>query len=68
MFSGQPVLRPPTNIATVMAMSSANNMNLFNNINTNCSFINATSDLLNKQIFTNALAGLPLTVFVGKKN
>jgi hypothetical protein len=63
---GAPVMRGPSSIANIVQMQTSNNMNLFNNINTNSSFINQTSDMLNKTIFCNAFAGLSLTIFVGK--
>eukprot|EP01033_Poteriospumella_lacustris_P010613 gene10613-7554_t len=55
-----PVLVPggPLNVA-VAATST------FNAVNTNCVFINPTSDVLNRTIFTNSMAGLPLSLFIG---
>lgn len=67
---GAPVLRtsvisaPPAFSST--AAVSANNISLFNNSNANCVFVNPTSDILNRTIFGNAMAGLPLTIYCGK--
>lgn len=40
-------------------------MNVFNNSNPSAVFVNATSDLLNKHMFTNPAAGLTLTLYIG---
>lgn len=40
-------------------------MSTFNASNNACVFINATSDHLNRTIFGNAHAGLPLTLYCG---
>ncbi len=58
---GNPISKAPSTIGF-----SANNISVFNTNNTNSCFVNPTSDLLNRHIFSNAHAGLPLTIFVGK--
>lgn len=41
-------------------------INAFNNGNATAVFVNPTSNLLNKGIFTNPNAGMPLMLYLGK--
>lgn len=59
-----PLGLPPPPIPSATAIS-ANHMSTFNASNNACVFINATSDHLNRTIFGNAHAGLPLTLYCG---
>jgi hypothetical protein len=64
LAAAAPVMRP-TALNTPVA-SSMTHISLFNANNTNSCFINPTSDFLNRTIFTNAQAGLNLTLYIGK--
>eukprot|EP01039_Chlorochromonas_danica_P007117 gene7117-7869_t len=65
--SAAPVLRiPPAPSLTPSSSSSSinasNSMQVFNTNNTQFAFLTQTSNLLNRHIFTNAQAGLPITI------
>eukprot|EP00981_Chlorochromonas_danica_P003841 scaffold725_cov162-Ochromonas_danica.AAC.27 len=68
--SAAPVLRiPPAPSLTPSSSSSSinasNSMQVFNTNNTQFAFLTQTSNLLNRHIFTNAQAGLPITIVAG---
>lgn len=65
VISAAPVLRVPPGAPTPTAAATNQVLQNFNVSNTQCVFINPTSDLLNRSIFNNAMAGLPLTIFCG---
>lgn len=65
--SAAPVLRLPPAPALTPSSASAsinasNSMQVFNTNNTQFAFLTQTSNLLNRHIFTNAQAGLPITI------
>lgn len=55
----------PTQPAPIVVVSAASAMHDFNFSNPAAVFMNATSNLLNKSIFLNSAAALPLTLFIG---
>ena len=75
-LSGAPVLRtaaapaPPAPLpltpAPTVVISAASGIHDFNFSNPAAVFMNATSSLLNKDIFNNPAAALPLTVYIGE--
>lgn len=54
---------PPVPVA-IMAANTA--INDFNYGNSSAVFLNATSNIVNKHIFQNEAAALPLTLYVGQ--
>jgi hypothetical protein len=59
------VAAPVTTAAAATALMSATQITSFNAVNNHCVFINPTSDILNRTIFTHAAAGLSITIYAG---
>lgn len=75
MFPGAPTTRAPVPAAPApqpltpaptVVISATSAMHDFNFSNPAAVFMNATSSLLNKIIFTNSAAALPVTLYIGE--